>query len=60
MEGSNMLLSGDLNKIYSEVNKVAEAIMVHVNELKDEVAEIRKGSEKETKPAVKKKVDKAA
>ena len=55
-----MLLSGDLNKIYSEVNKVAEAIMVHVNELKDEVAEIRKGSEKETKPAVKKKVDKAA
>lgn len=52
-----MLLSGDLNKIYGEVNRVTEAIMVKVNKLQEEVKELQEAS---NNLKVKKKVDKAA
>ena len=32
-----MMLSGDMNKIYTEVNRVAEGIMVQVRELQERV-----------------------
>ena len=49
-----MLMQGDLNKIYTEVNKAIEAVMVKVRVLEAEVA-VLKG---EKPPKVKEKLDK--
>jgi len=49
-----MLMQGDLNKIYTEVNRVVEGVMKKVRVLEAEVAILK--SEKPTK--VKEKLDK--
>jgi|TARA_R110000823_G_C15808151_1_gene487891 hypothetical protein len=60
MEDSNMMLSGDMNKIYTEVNRVAEGIMVQVRELQERVKTLEEEKESAKTPKVNKKIDKAA
>ena len=49
-----MLMQGDLNKIYTEVNMAIEAVMVKVRVLEAEVAVLKA----EKPPKVKEKLDK--
>lgn len=55
-----MMLSGDMNKIYTEVNRVAEGIMVQVRELQERVKTLEEEKEAAKTPKVNKKIDKAA
>lgn len=55
-----MMLSGDMNKIYTEVNRVAEGIMVQVRELQERVKTLEEEKESAKTSKVNKKIDKAA